>query len=69
MGEFVGVHLTETLIDHLDIDSIILHMDTEEARLQMMEQKQREAIVGEKSNLYNIFSRETDTRIITNVRV
>ena len=52
MGEFVGVHLTETLIDHLDIDSIILHMDTEEARLQMMEQKQREAIMGERSNIF-----------------
>ena len=49
MGEFMGVHLSETLIDHLDIESCILHINSEEARIQMLEQKQREAVIAEKS--------------------
>ena len=48
-GEFLGVQLCESLIDHLDIESIILHRDTEEARNQVREQRQRELASEEKS--------------------
>ena len=35
MGEFVPLHFTETMIDHLEIDSVIHHVDSEEARAQV----------------------------------
>ena len=42
------MHLTETLIDHLDIESVILHRDQEEARLQLLDQRRTSSIVAEK---------------------
>ena len=48
-GEFLGVQLCESLIEHLDIESIILHRDTEEARAQVWEQRQREVASEDKS--------------------
>ncbi len=48
-GEFLGVQLCESLIDHLDIESIILHRDTEEARAQVRDHRQRELAAEEKS--------------------
>ena len=35
MGEFVPLHFTETMIDHLEIDSVIHHVDSDEARAQV----------------------------------
>ena len=35
MGEFVGLHFTEAMIDHLEIESIVHHVESEEARLQI----------------------------------
>ena len=37
--EFVTITLTDTMIDHLDIESTILHKDSDEAKRQI---KQRE---------------------------
>ena len=51
MNEFVGVQLTETLIDHLDIESCILHISSEEAKHQMLEQRQREMLQGDTSKI------------------
>ena len=35
MGEFVPLHFTETMIDHLEIDSVIHHVDSDEAKAQV----------------------------------
>ena len=35
MGEFVGLHYTEAMIDHLEIESIVHHVESEEARMQI----------------------------------
>ena len=37
LGEFVPLHFTETMIDHLEIDSVIHHVDSEEARAQVQQ--------------------------------
>lgn len=34
-GEFVGVKLIETMIDHLEIESTCLHKDSEDAKKQI----------------------------------
>ena len=48
-GEFLGIQLCESLIDHLDIESIILHKDTEEARDQVRDQRHKEQASEQKS--------------------
>ena len=48
-GEFLGVQLSESLIEHLDIESIILHRDTEEAKAQARDLRQRELASEDKS--------------------
>lgn len=35
MGEFVPLHFVETMIDHLEIDSIIHHVESDEAKEQI----------------------------------
>ena len=35
MGEFVGMHFTEAMIDHLEIESIVHHIESEEAKMQI----------------------------------
>ena len=34
-GEYVPVKLTEWMIDHLEVESAVLHKDSEEAQIQM----------------------------------
>ena len=36
-GEYEQAHFTETMIDHLEIDSVIHHVDSEEARAQVQQ--------------------------------
>ena len=36
-GEFIRIKLNETIIEHLDIQSTILHVDSEEAKIQLKE--------------------------------
>ena len=55
MSEFVGVHLTETLIDHLEIESTILHVNSEEAKIQMMEQRHKADLLTHKSKMILIY--------------
>jgi hypothetical protein len=35
IGEFVPLHFTEIMIDHLEIDSVIHHIESEEAKAQI----------------------------------
>ena len=35
MGEFVGIHFTESMIDHLEIESIVHHVESDEAKIQI----------------------------------
>ena len=41
MGEFLGFNFSEMMIDHLNIESSILHVDSAEAQLQMMEERDK----------------------------
>ena len=34
-GEYVPVKLTEWMIDHLEVESAVLHKESEEAKIQM----------------------------------
>ena len=36
-GEYLEIKLTETMIDHLELESLCLHKDSQEAKLQMQE--------------------------------
>ena len=38
-GEYIPVKLRETMIDHLDIQSTILHIDSDEAKRQIQQEK------------------------------
>ena len=35
MGEFIGMHFTEGMIDHLEIESIVHHVESAEAKIQI----------------------------------
>ena len=41
MGEFLGFNFSEMMIDHLNIESSILHVDSAEAQLQMIEEREK----------------------------
>merc|ERR1712106_451583 len=50
-GEFVPVRLTEWMIDHLEIESTVLHKESEEAKIQMQREgaNKLEAILQKKT--------------------
>lgn len=48
MGEFLGFNFSEMMIDHLNIESSILHVDSAEAQLQMMD-KDKEKLSSSES--------------------
>jgi dynein intermediate chain 1 len=51
--EFVSIHLVECMIDHLDIESTVLHKDSEEAKKQL---ELEATSTGFKSNAARAFS-------------
>ena len=47
--EFIKITLTDTMIDHLEIESTILHKDSEEAKKQMKEKE--DSMISKSQNL------------------